>query len=323
MNRDFRFICKAWAVMVVMGVLILSGQLLFARDHSSSIRDLRNMQNAFRAVARSVKPAVVNVSTVRNITAPGLPRGLNPFFRDHPFREFFGDDLFREFFRFREGPRQYRREGFGSGFIFDPRGYVLTNRHVVQAADEILVILSEDEKYKARIIGADRKSDVAVLKVNGANLPYARLGDSSRLEVGDWVLAIGSPFGLMKTVTAGIVSAKGRSRMGILDYEEFIQTDAAINPGNSGGPLVDINGTVVGMNTAILSKSGGYMGIGFAIPVNLVKKVIADIKSRRTREQTRPRLQKPGPLPGAPRKPSIPPGRRRMAPMAPNGEGRI
>jgi serine protease Do len=294
-----------------------------ARELPPSVSDLRNMQDAFRAVARSVKPAVVNVSTVRNITAPGIPPGLDPIFRDHPFREFFGDDFFREFFQFREGPRQYKREGFGSGFIFDPRGYVLTNRHVIKAADEILVILSEEEKYKAKLIGADSKSDVAVLKIRGKNLPYARLGDSSRLQVGDWVLAIGSPFGLMKTVTAGIVSAKGRSKMGILDYEEFIQTDAAINPGNSGGPLVDINGTVIGMNTAILSKSGGYMGIGFAIPVNLVKKVIQAIKNRPKQPRERPGIQRPRPIPPGGEEPSMPRGWRRFAPPGHYGDGRI
>ncbi len=316
---------KVLGLILILTVFLITpfdGTVL-AREIHPAVPDLRQMQNAFRAVARSVTPAVVNVSTVRNVTAPGLPHGLDPFFRDHPFREFFGDDLFREFFQFREGPRNYKREGFGSGFIFDPRGYVLTNRHVVKAADEILIILSEKEKYKARVIGADPKSDVAVLKFTGRNLPYASLGNSSNLQVGDWVLAIGSPFGLMKTVTAGIVSAKGRSKMGILDYEEFIQTDAAINPGNSGGPLVDINGKVVGMNTAILSRSGGYMGIGFAIPVNLVKKVIRIIKSSASGQRPKPRLRKPKPMTPRRERPSVPPEWERYRPEVYREENRI
>ena len=145
---------------------------------------------------------------------------------------------------------------------------------MIKGADELQVTLGENRKFQARLIGVDSKTDIAVIKIDGKNLPTVQLGNSRKLEVGDWVLAIGNPFGLAQTVTAGIVSAKGRSRMGILEYEDFIQTDAAINPGNSGGPLVDIDGRVVGMNTAILSRSGGYMGIGFAIPINLVRRVI-------------------------------------------------
>jgi serine protease Do len=147
---------------------------------------------------------------------------------------------------------------------------------VIKGADEILVTLEAKKQFKARLVAADPKTDVAVLKIEGGPFPYAKLGTMRTLEVGDWVLAIGNPFGLMKTVTAGIVSAKGRSDMGILDYEDFIQTDAAINPGNSGGPLVNIDGEVVGMNTAILSRSGGNMGIGFAIPIDIIRKV-ADV----------------------------------------------
>lgn len=246
----------------------------FCRDVGGPVAGLRNFQHAFRAVSKKVKPAVVNVSTVRIVTARTLRPEMNPFYQNHPFRQFFGDDFFRQFFQFREGTRQYRREGAGSGFIFDPRGYVLTNRHVIKGADEILVTLKGKEKYRARVIGVEPRSDIAVIKIDGKRFPHVKFGDSKSLQVGDWVLAIGNPFGLMKTVTAGIVSAKGRHDMGILDHEEFIQTDAAINPGNSGGPLVNIDGEVVGMNTAILSRSGGYMGIGFAIPINVVKKVL-------------------------------------------------
>jgi len=198
---------------------------------------------------------------------------LDPFLENHPFREFFGDEFLRKFFGAPGPIERQKQQGIGSGFIFDPRGYILTSRHVIRGSEEILVTLEAKKQYKARVIAADPKTDVAVIKIEGGPFPYARLGSTRTLEVGDWVLAIGNPFGLMKTVTAGIVSAKGRSDMGILDYEDFIQTDAAINPGNSGGPLVNIDGEVVGMNTAILSRSGGNMGIGFAIPIDIIKKV--------------------------------------------------
>ncbi len=238
-------------------------------------RGARDLQESFRAVARNVKPAVVNVSAVGLATARNKGPEIDPFFRDHPlFREFFGDEFFKQFFNQPGGQRRQRLQGLGSGFIFDPRGYVVTNTHVIRGADEIQVILADKKKFKARVIAADPKTDVAVIKIDGQNLPYAKLGDSEALEVGDWVLAIGNPFGLMQTMTAGIVSAKGRSDMGILPHEDFIQTDAAINKGNSGGPLVNIDGLVVGMNTAIFSENGGNMGIGFAIPVNLIRRAV-------------------------------------------------
>jgi serine protease Do len=241
---------------------------------NAELRGLRDLQAAFRNIAKKVKPAVVNVSTVKVITARRPTLELDPFFEQH-FRQFFQDDFFRRFF----GPpgggeTRYRQHGMGSGFIFDPRGYVLTSGHVIKGADEIQVTVEAGRKYSARVVGLDPRTDVAVIKIQGNNFPYAEFGNSDNLEVGDWVLAIGNPFGLTQTVTAGIVSAKGRSKMGILEYEDFIQTDAAINPGNSGGPLVDLDGRVVGMNTAILSRSGGYMGIGFAVPVNLIRRVI-------------------------------------------------
>jgi serine protease Do len=247
-----------------------------AWSQSVAARGMKDLQTAFRAVAKNVKPAVVNVSSVRIMTARNPMSEMDPFFENHPFREFFGDDFFRRFFGAPNGngSLKQRQVGLGSGFIIDPRGYILTNGHVIKGADEIMVTVGTKKKYKARVIGADAKTDVAILKIDGGRFPFARLGDPRSLEVGDWVLAIGNPFGLIQTVTAGIVSAKGRNDMGILDFEDFIQTDAAINPGNSGGPLVNIEGEVVGMNTAILSRSGGYMGIGFAIPSNILKKVV-------------------------------------------------
>jgi serine protease Do len=165
----------------------------------------------------------------------------------------------------------------GTGVIVSEDGYILTNNHVVRGADEVEVILSTNRRLKAKIVGTDKATDVAVLKVSAKGLAAARLGSSENMEVGDWVLAIGSPFGLDQTVTAGIVSAKGRANVGITDYEDFIQTDAAINPGNSGGPLVNLKGEVIGINTAIASRSGGSSGVGFAIPSDMVRRVMESI----------------------------------------------
>jgi serine protease Do len=163
--------------------------------------------------------------------------------------------------------------GQGSGFIISKDGYILTNNHVVGDADKVTVKLLDGREFTAKTIGTDVHSDVAVIKIDGKDLPMLQMGDSDTLEVGEWVVAIGNPFGLSHTLTVGVVSAKGRSSVGIADYENFIQTDAAINPGNSGGPLVDLDGRVVGMNTAIFSRNGGYMGIGFAIPINMAKAI--------------------------------------------------
>jgi serine protease Do len=240
---------------------------------SSAMNSLRDIQTAFREIARKVKPAVVNISTLKTITANDS-MDLDPFF-EQQFGQFFPEDFLRRFFSAPGRTSRYKQHGIGSGFIFDPRGYVLTSGHVIKGADQIQVTLGSKQKFSARVIGIDPHTDIAVLKIPGNNFPYVQVGDSDGLQVGDLVLAIGNPFGLTQTVTSGIVSAKGRSKMGILDYEDFIQTDAPINPGNSGGPLVDIDGRVIGMNTAILSKSGGYMGIGFAIPSNLIKRVIS------------------------------------------------
>lgn len=265
LNRAF----FAGAVMLI----VFGFQYSLSIAQSGAVNSLRELQTAFREISRKVKPAVVNISTTKTIALNGS-MDLDPFFEQH-FRQFFPEDFLRRFFSTPGGGSRSRQHGMGSGFIFDPRGYVLTSGHVIKGADEIVVTLGAKQKYRAQVIGIDPRTDIAVVKIPANNLPYVQLGDSDGLEVGDWVLAIGNPFGLMQTVTSGIVSAKGRSEMGILDYEDFIQTDAAINPGNSGGPLIDIDGRVVGMNTAILSKSGGYMGIGFAIPSNLIKKVIS------------------------------------------------
>src|SRR5262245_14694762 len=222
---------------------------------------------SFAQVAENVGPAVVNINT--------LTRGQGRT----PIEEFFGDEFFKRFF----GDTPERQEpvrSLGSGVIVDPAGTVLTNAHVVERATEIEAVTADGKKYKAKVAGVDRRTDLAVLKLQGGGpFPAATLGDSDRIKVGDWVLAIGSPFGLQQTVTAGIISAKGRS-IGQGPFDDFLQTDAAINPGNSGGPLVNMSGEVVGINSAILSRSGGNVGIGFAIPVNMAKRIYTELAAK-------------------------------------------
>lgn len=222
---------------------------------------LRETGSAFSEIAKAALPAVVFIDVETTIEVPRRR------YR-HPFEEFFGRGYFQNQ-QEGEEPRKYSQQGQGSGFIISKDGYILTNNHVVNEADRITVTLADGRKFDAKLVGADPKSEVALIKIeDGEELPYLALADSDALEVGEWVLAAGNPFGLSQTVTAGIVSAKGRSEVGIAEYGNFIQTDAAINPGNSGGPLLSIDGEVVGINTAIYTRSGGYMGIGFAIPIN-------------------------------------------------------
>lgn len=226
----------------------------------------------FIAVAKSARASVVNISSVRKVVQ-SQPQFPSPFFDDPFFRRFFGEEFQRQF----PQPKERQEQGLGSGVIVTPDGYILTNNHVVEEADEILVNLADKRSFKAKLIGADPKTDVAVIKINAAGFPVLPWGDSSHLQVGEMVLAVGNPFGLNQTVTLGIVSAVGRANMGIVDYEDFIQTDAAINPGNSGGALVNLKGELIGINTAIFSRSGGYMGIGFAIPSNMAKSVMSSL----------------------------------------------
>jgi serine protease Do len=226
---------------------------------------------SYAPVVKQVAPAVVNIFTTKTIRTP-QGRGANPFFDDPVFRRFFGE-------RFSppgpSQPRSFTQNSLGSGVIVTPDGYVVTNDHVVEGADEIKVAMEESRKeFTARVVGRDPQTDVAVLKIDATDLPYAVFGDSDLVEVGDVVLAIGNPFRIGQSVSKGIVSALGRGGIGIETYEDFIQTDAAINPGNSGGALVDVRGRVIGINTAILSRTGGNHGIGFAIPSNLVRSVL-------------------------------------------------
>ncbi len=222
----------------------------------------------FVEIAKMVKPAVVNIAATRSGKSGEGPQA-SPF--DDPFfRRFFGDEFFK-----RDQPHRERKErGQGSGVIVDPNGLIITNNHVVNKADEIRVFLSDKREFKGKLIGTDTKTDIAVVKIEAAGLPTIALADSDQLEVGEFVLAVGSPFGLTQSVTMGIVSAVGRASMGIAEYEDFIQTDAAINPGNSGGALVNVRGELVGINTAIFSQSGGNMGIGFAVPSNLARSIM-------------------------------------------------
>jgi serine protease Do len=233
----------------------------------------------FADLAEKLSPTVVNIYTTQTVEVSSSPHQF--FFPDQmeipePFRRFFGmPDMPPE----QQVPkREMKRTSLGSGVIFTADGYIITNNHVVEDADEINVTLHTFEEYKATIVGRDPKSDLALIKIESkTDLPYVTFGDSDQLRVGEWVLAIGNPFGLQKTVTAGIISAKGRA-IHNESYGNFIQTDASINPGNSGGPLFNLKGEMVGVNTAIFSRTGGNIGIGFAIPVNMAKNVLAQLK---------------------------------------------
>jgi Do/DeqQ family serine protease len=219
--------------------------------------DILATQKAFSNVSKKVTPSVVNISTVSR------KKVIQPFFEANPFFEdFFG------------GPQTRRDKSLGSGFLISKDGYIVTNDHVVRDAESIQVKLSNDKVYDAKIVGGDQKTDIAVIKITATDLPVAVLGDSDKLEAGQWAIAIGNPFGLDRTMTVGVISATGRSNVGIETYENFIQTDASINPGNSGGPLLNVYGEVIGINTAIVAAG---QGIGFAIPINMAKPVFSQL----------------------------------------------
>jgi serine protease Do len=246
---------------------------------SESVPEARlpNTLPDFVGLAKKLKPVVVNISTTQVSESRSQQEFGSPFGEDDPFndfwRRFFGGPMPR-------GPQ--RQRSLGSGFIIDSDGSILTNNHVVENAQKIVVKLAgDDNDYEAKVIGRDQKTDIAVIKINAkTDLAVASLGDSDQLEVGEWVIAIGNPFGLDGTVTSGIVSAKGRHNITQGPYDNFIQTDASINPGNSGGPLLNLRGEVIGINTAIFSRSGGNMGIGFAIPINLAKELLPQLRGK-------------------------------------------
>ena len=229
--------------------------------------------NGFSTVAAKDVPSVVNIASTKVVRSPEGGQ-MSPFFSDPFFRQFFGDQFAPQ----QRMPREEREHSLGSGVIVSADGYLLTNNHVVDGASDIKVTLGDKREFKGRVIGTDPKTDIAVLKIEAKDLPALVFADSAKVKVGDFALAIGNPFGLNQTVTMGIISATGRGNLGIEDYEDFIQTDASINPGNSGGALVNVNGELIGINTAILSgEGGGNQGIGFAIPVNMARQVMDQI----------------------------------------------
>jgi len=266
MRRIWLIFSQTVTVLVAAWFVIVTFKPQWARPGATGVvpvfQSSSNPANAqtsgLSAAARIASPAVVSINTLQK------PRN-NPRLNDPWFRFFYGD---------RDSEP---RTGLGSGVIVSPSGYILTNNHVVEGADEIEIQLNDGRKSKAKVVGTDPDTDLAILKVDLEKLPVIVLGNSDTLQVGDAVLAIGNPFGVGQTVTSGIVSALGRNHLGINTFENFIQTDAAINPGNSGGALVDIQGNLLGINTAIYSRSGGNMGIGFAIPVSTAKMVMESI----------------------------------------------
>ncbi len=281
---NFRYLSLIHRLTEVFLILSFALVALPAPAQEGGLENLRQTGKAFARVARAVSPSVAYIQVE---SRPGgsmqfhSPFGERWPFDEEFFKRFFGDE-FPGTPRQEIPPDEQRVIGQGSGFVFAPSEaeskdltYIVTNNHVVANADKITVKFQDGHEFDAEIKGGDSKSDVAVIEVKENGLPALPLGDSAKLEVGEWVVAIGNPFGLSHSLTVGVVSAKGRTRVGISDYEDFIQTDAAINPGNSGGPLVNLDGEVVGINTAIFSRSGGYMGVGFAIPINLAK-VIAN-----------------------------------------------
>ncbi|RMD92825.1 MAG: DegQ family serine endoprotease [Calditrichaeota bacterium] len=276
---------------ILIGVLVASqmgwlpnGQATVKPAENTAVPVTKQYQNhddiysqlnqAFTSVAEKATPSVVTIFTDKVIKTRQTSPFASPFF-DNPFRDFFGEDFWKQFYG-QGQPQERHLQGMGSGVIVSEDGYVLTNNHVVRDADKVKVMLMGGKRVDAKIIGTDAKTDLAVLKIHEKNLKPITLGNSDNLRVGEWVLAIGSPLSpnLAHTVTAGIVSAKGRSNVGLADYEDFIQTDAAINPGNSGGALVNLKGELVGINAAIATETGGFQGIGFAVPINMARQVM-------------------------------------------------
>ncbi len=243
---------------------------------SSSSPEIQKIMNdisdAFEAASNKVSAFVVPIFAEQVVKSQPMP--------DDAFRDFFGDDFFKRFFGAPAQPQSRTVRSLGSGVIVSPDGHILTNNHVVSGAQKLTVVLSDKKNYTAKVLGTDPLTDLALVKIEASGLPSATLGDSDAVQVGQWVIAVGNPFALLRTVTHGIISAKGRSAVGLATYEDFFQTDAPINPGNSGGALADLNGNVIGINTAISSPSGGNVGLGFAIPINMAKGVMKELMAR-------------------------------------------
>jgi len=268
-NRSYT---RVAGILVLLSVLLhpISAVAKDAAVSNETTQLLGKLSEALAEVAEAARPAVVNISTTS--TTAREENTFGNMFNDPFFRRFFGDQ-----FDHQGHKRKFKSSALGSGVIVTADGTILTNNHVVKDADEIKVVLYDKREFKGKVVGVDPRTDLAVIRIKANDLPTIKMGDSGRLKTGDVVVAIGNPFGLSQTITMGIVSAVGRSNVGIADFEDFIQTDAAINPGNSGGALVNTNGELVGINTAIFSTSGGYMGIGFAIPFDMAKSVMDSI----------------------------------------------
>ena len=259
------FFVRGWLIFLIIGFVCgLQPKAAVARA------DVQGFPQSFAGLIKKAGPSVVNIIAVKVIRTPG--QDSPPFGTEDPLRDFFE--------RFFDGqmPKEFRQNALGTGFIIDKEGLILTNNHVVEQTEEIKIRLSDEKEFKAEIVGRDPKTDLALIKIKSdkALIPLS-LGDSDKVDVGDWVVAIGNPFGLGNTVTAGIISAKYR-QIGGGPYDNFIQTDASINPGNSGGPLLNLNGEVIGVNSAIFSESGGNIGIGFAIPINMAKELLPQLR---------------------------------------------
>jgi serine protease Do len=277
MMNTKRFYLSAVFILVI-GVIVglaISSRLdlmspLTAKSSAVSSRSaeaLAQLSDALSEVAAVATPSVVNISTTRVIKQ--AEQAPFDFFDDPFFRRFFGDQIPQP-----NAPREHKEQSLGSGVIVSEDGLIVTNNHVIEKSSEIKVLLTNKRNYKAKLIGADPKTDIAVIKIDATGLPALAWGDSNTLRVGEIVFAIGNPFGLNSTLTMGVISAVGRANVGIADYEDFIQTDAAINPGNSGGALINARGELIGINTAIVSRSGGYQGVGFAVPSSMAKQVM-------------------------------------------------
>ncbi len=256
------FLAGAIFFALTFGFIQKSGDNQVLKPAVVHAETLNTQGNNFAPLVKKVRPAVVKV-----ISESIMQR-----------RSIFGDPFFDRFFN--SPTRREKVSGVGSGFLISKDGYIITNNHVVKDAIKVTIITVDEKKYVAKIIGTDPKTDLALIKIKGKDFPFIELGDSFKSEVGEWVLAIGNPFNQDLTVTAGIISAKGRHQIGAADYENYIQTDAAINRGNSGGPLINMRGKVIGINSVIIAPSGGNVGIGFAIPSNMAKKVISDLKTK-------------------------------------------
>jgi serine protease Do len=268
-----------YAILISIFLLV---QISRGQADSNNIQMLQQTGKGIAEIAAKASGAVVS-DRVQIETSPSneqnqIEQFFRRFFKRNPFDNNDNENDDR-FFQFPKPKQKEYTVGLGSGFVVEKNGYILTNYHVVSESNSVTVKFASGNEFKAKVIGTDPPTDLAVVKIDAGNLPVLTLGDSDKIQVGEWVIAIGNPFGLSSTVTVGVVSAKGRSGIGIEDYEDFIQTDASINMGNSGGPLIDSNGQVIGINTAIVTGTGGSVGIGFAIPSNIAKVIYEQLKT--------------------------------------------